>query len=119
MVKIRNVLMNKVFPKLFDLEEQPKVKILRAQRRSTNPFDSEDIGEYGQEIEVPCLFSEQPEMVTSGNNIVVQHSLYLYIRESDAGQIDLTDRFIFRDRRYRPVEVQYLFGLWRVKVVRG
>ena len=118
MVKIRDVLLQKVFPKLFTLEENPTVVVLRTQRTGSNPFDADDIGEYTERIEVPCLFSEQPEMVTSGTNVVVQHSLYLYIRETDVQHIGMTDRFEFKGRRYRPTEVQQLFGLWKIKVVR-
>ena len=119
MVKIRDVLLKKVFPKLNQIEENATVKILRSsQPEPSNPFDSTSTTQYDEELEVPCLFSQQPEMVTSANNIVVSQAMYFYLKEPDVGTITMKDRFIFNDKRYRPVEIQNLFGLWKVKVVK-
>ena len=119
MVSIRDVLINKVFPKLHAIEENATVKVLRSSTpAATNPFESSQIGEYDQEFEVPCLFSEQPEMVTSQNNIVVSQALYFYLKETDIQDVSMHDRFVFKNTRYRPVQIQNLFGLWKIKVVK-
>ena len=119
MVKIRDVLLNKVFPKLHAIEEDATVIILRSSSSgSTNPFDSSSVTQYDEQFEVACLFSEQPEMVTSQNNIVVSQAMYFYIKDTDIQDISMHDRFIFQNKRYRPTEIQNLFGLWKIKVVR-
>lgn len=119
MVSIRRVLLNKVFPKLHGIEENPTVVVLRSSGQANiNPFNSEETNTYDVEIEIPCLFSQQPEMVTSSNNIVVSQATYLYLKSTDIDSVIMTDRFIFRNERYKPVEIQDLFGLWKVKVVK-
>jgi len=119
MVKIRDVLLKKVFPKLHDIEEKATVTVLRTSAAApSNPFENVDTSQYDEEYTVDCLFSQQPEMVTSQNNIVVSQAMYFYIKETDIDNISMKDRFVFNNQRYRPVEIQNLFGLWKIKVVR-
>jgi hypothetical protein len=120
-IRIRDVIL-KILPTLQNLEEQPKAVLKRiSHRKSHTPFDNPDpTEEYDIVIEVPIIYSEQPEIVTSGNNITTQKKMYVYIHEKDLpedfGDIRLDDRIIFRGVRYKPVSIRYLFGLWEIKV---
>ena len=126
MVSISQILA-KVFPKLRAIEENPSLSIIRISEQTTsNPFDDNATNEvYDQLEEVACIYSEQPEIVTSASNIVTQQQMYFYIQtaaivavfpKDPEGNISLRDRFIFKSKRYRPVDIQELFGLWKIRV---
>jgi len=119
MISIRQIL-NKVFPKLQALEENPELTIIRISTTATsNPFETESSEVYDESVTVPVIYSEQPEIVTNANNISTQQSLYFYVQvESVPFVLTVRERFIFKNKRYRPVEVQDLFGLWKIKVVK-
>lgn len=119
MSKIRKVI-DKVFPKLAALEENPTITILRSSTasKSSNPFDSPKNESYDKKIDISCIYSEQPEIVTSAANITTQQQVYFYLKRKDIDILYLHDRIIFRNNRYRPVEIQDLFGLWKIKVVK-
>jgi hypothetical protein len=120
-IKIRNII-KKILPTLKNLEEQPTAILKRiSKRKSYTPFDNPNPTEdYDVSIEVPIIYSEQPEIVTSGNNITTQKKMYVYIHEDDLpedfGEIRLDDRIYFRGVRYKPTAIRYLFGLWEIKV---
>jgi hypothetical protein len=130
MIKISQIL-DKVFPKLRGLEEDPMLTIIRSDSTiSSNPFSGKVNAEYSVTFEVPCLYSEQPEIVRAGSNITTEQQMYLYIKQKDlvacepvdttreAGIISKKDRFVFKSRRFIPVEIQELFGLWKIKVAK-
>lgn len=120
MISIRQIL-DKIFPKLNAIEEAPTVIVVKSTTSGsepTNPFDPNDVEQYNNQVTVPCIYSEQPEMVTSNNNLVIQQTMYLYIQQKDMPELTLHDRFIFNNKRYRPLDIQNLFGLWRVKVLK-
>jgi hypothetical protein len=119
MISIRQIL-NKVVPKLRALEENPEVTIIRPSTpASTNPFATQTTGVYDTRFVVPVVYSEQPEISTSANNISTQQVLYLYIQTSVISfEITYLERFIFKNKRYKPTEIQELFGLWKVKVTK-
>lgn len=123
-------ILDKVFPKLRAIEEQPSVTILRIENEVTaNPFQSQQNESYTVSFTIPCIFSEQPEIVKSSANITTLQQMYFYVKRTDltaaeqqytpskvTGKITLKDRFIFNGNRYIPVETQELFGLWKIKV---
>lgn len=123
-------ILDKVFPKLRSIEEQPDVTIIRmTAEQTTNPFQGKKNEVYDISFTIPCIFSEQPEIVKSAANITTLQQMYFYVKRSDllaaeaihmptkvTGEITLKDRFIFNNKRYIPVEVQELFGLWKIKV---
>jgi len=124
-------ILEKVYPKLRKIEEDPILEILRTgSTSSSNPFAGKANAVYSLSFKVPCLFSEQPEIVRAGANISTEQQMYLYLKKSDLiecepvdanreeGIISLKDRFVFKNRRYVPVEIQELFGLWKIKVVK-
>jgi len=125
MVSISQILA-KVFPKLRAIEENPDLTIIRmSQQTTSNPFDDVSGNEvYDDKQIVPCIYSEQPEIVTSISNVVTQQQIYFYIQAEDIvavfpgtdGDLSLRDRFIFKNKRYRPVDIQELFGLWKIRV---
>lgn len=123
MVSIRQILL-KIFPKLRAIEENPEVKIIRmAQSSASGPFDNKLNEKYDEELTVACIYSEQPEISSSNNNITTQQIMYLYIKANDIGgttpgYVSLKDRFIFKNKRYKPADVQDLFGLWKVRVIK-
>ncbi len=123
MVSIRQILL-KIFPKLRAIEENPVVTIVRiSQGTTSNPFDTTLNETYDESLEVPCIYSEQPEIVTSNNNVTTQQIMFLYIKSGDIegsepGHVSLKDRFIFNHKRYKPADVQDLFGLWKVRVIK-
>ncbi len=127
MVSITQILA-KVFPKLRAIEENPSLIVSRmSTQTSSNPFDTGVNNEtYDLQEEVPCIYSEQPEMISGGSNIVTQQQMYFYIQATDLlgvfptsdGGVLLKDRFIFKDKRYRPIDIQELFGLWKIKVTK-
>lgn len=123
-------ILDKVFPKLRAIEEQPEVTIIRIDGAiSSNPFQGKKNDVYSISFTVPCIFSEQPEIVKTSSNITTEQQMYFYIKMSDlkaaetqhtpmnvTGVISLKDKFVFKQRRYAPVEVQEVFGLWKIKV---
>jgi|GEM_PF-4254332 len=116
MQSIRSIL-DKVFPKLRAIEENPLVTVIRIDsQQSTNPFDPVTEEDYNEEIVVPCIYSEQPEIVSSNNNITTQQQMYFYIQDTDLPEVKMSDRFIFNETRYKPTNRQNLFGLWKIKV---
>ena len=128
MVTITQIL-DKVFPKLRGIEENPVLTILRIEESiSGNPFSGKMNDSYSISFDIPCIFSEQPEMIKSGANITTEQQMYFYLKKNDLltyepadttrepGIISKKDRFVFKNRRYIPVEVQELFGLWKIKV---
>lgn len=123
MVSIRQILL-KIFPKLRAIEENPEVKIIRMSKQSTtNPFDTTLNETFDEELVVPCIYSEQPEITSSNNNITTQQIMFLYIKADDVGglqpgYLSLKDRFVFKNKRYKPADVQDLFGLWKVRVIK-
>lgn len=119
MAKIRKVI-DKVYPKLAALEENPTLVLLRSSStvKSSNPFDAPKNQSYDKKIELDCIYSEQPEVVTGAANITTQQQVYFYLQRKKIEEVTLHDRFIFRGNRYRPVEIQDLFGLWKIKVVK-
>lgn len=121
MASIRKIL-KKVYPKLRALEENPTLTLLRISasidKKNNNPFEGPKNETYDKKIELTCIYSEQPEMVTGAGNVSTQQQVYFYLQMQDIELVTLKDRFIFRDRRYRPVEIQDLFGMWKIKVVK-
>ena len=118
MANIRAIL-NKVYPKLRALEESPTLTLLRSTvNTSNNPFHDPINETYNKKIELTCIYSEQPELVTSAANVITQQQVYFYLQSSEIASVTLKDRFIFRERRYRPVEIQDLFGMWKIKVLK-
>ena len=124
MVSIRQILL-KIFPKLRAIEENPDVQIIRiSQGTTSNPFSTALNEKYDEVLDnVPCIYSEQPEIATSNNNITTQQTIYLYIKSADVGgmspgYLSMKDRFVFKNKRYKPADVQDLFGLWKVRVVK-
>jgi hypothetical protein len=120
-VKIRNII-KKILPTLKNLEENPKAKIIRISKAKSNipSFGSLPVSEeYDIEIEVPVIYNEQPEIVTSGNNITTQKRMYVYIHEDDLpedfGKIRMEDRIILDGVRYKPVGIRYMFGLLEIR----
>jgi len=123
-------ILDKVFPKLRSIEEDPEVTIIRIGSNSTsNPFQATSNEVFSITFNIPCIYSEQPEIVKTGSNVITDQQLYLYIKQTDllaaeqihtptkvCGEISLKDRFIFKKRRYIPVEVQEIFKLWKIKV---
>jgi len=120
-IKIHDVIL-KILPTLQSLEENPTAILKRiAHKKAYTPFDSSNTTEnYDKSYTIPIIYSEQPEIVTSGNNITTQKKMYIYIHEKDLpedfGEIRLDDRIIFRGVRYKPVSIRNMFGLWEVKV---
>jgi hypothetical protein len=121
-VKLRNII-KKILPVFKELEEQPTATIMRMSKASNviptfgeKPLEDD---EYDKRITVPIIYSEQPEIATSGNNITTQKRLYVYIHEDDLPEdfkeIRMEDRIIFRGVRYKPVGIRYLFGLWEIR----
>ena len=118
MQSIRSIL-DKVFPKLRAIEEQPFVTVIRiSSTQTTNPFDPVSDEDYDEEIIVPCIYSEQPEIISSNNNITTQQQMYFYIQDRDLPEVKMSDRFIFNGLRYKPIDRQNLFGLWKIKVAK-
>jgi len=116
MISIRQIL-NKIFPKLNALEESPTCIVKPpVSGSSIDPFNPDSVETYDQGIEVPCIYSEQPEIASSNNNIVLKQVMYIYIKQDDIDYIDESYRIIFNNKRYRPTEIQNLFGLWKLKV---
>lgn len=123
-------ILDKVFPKLRAIEEQPEVTIIRIEGGlATNPFATKQNETYTINFSIPCIFSEQPELVKNSSNITTEQQMYFYVKKTDLilaektaspdnvkGEISLKDRFVFNGKRYIPVEVQFLFGLWKIKV---
>ena len=81
MVSITQIL-NKVFPKLRAIEENPSLVVIRISTQTTsNPFSAGATNEvYDLQEEVDCIYSEQPEIVTSSSNIVTQQQMYFYLQ---------------------------------------
>lgn len=123
MANIRKIL-EKVYPKLRSLEENPTLVLIRISTDETsNPFDDAKNETYDAKYDLTCIYSEQPELVTSAANITTQQQMYFYLMAKELAVYNITsvsmkDRFIFRDRRYRPVEIQDLFGMWKIRVVK-
>lgn len=119
MAKISKVI-EKVYPKLRALEENPTLTLLRSSSitKSSNPFDAPKNQSYDKKIDIECIYSEQPEIVTGASNVTTQQQVYFYLKRSTISEITLHDRFLFRGNRYRPVEIQDLFGLWKIRVVK-
>jgi hypothetical protein len=130
MPTIRQIL-KKVVPKLQAIEENPTVEIIRISGvATTNPFTTTQKNEvYDVRFTVPCIYSEQPEIVRAVGNITTDKAMYLFIQTEDilaaeqvntpeniTGKITKKDRFIFKEGRYMPIEVQEIFGLWKIKV---
>ena len=121
MVKLRNIIL-KVLPMLKQLEETPTATVIRVSSyKSYTPFDSNNTTEnYDEKYDVPVIYAEQPEIVTSGNNITTQKVMYIYIHQKDLpqnfGDFRMDDRIIFRKIRYKPIGIRNLFGLWEVRV---
>ena len=123
-------ILDKVFPKLRAIEEQPDVEIIRISAPVTsNPFQATSHEVYSVSFTIPCIYSENPEIVKSGANVTTEQQMYFYVKQKDLiaaelihqpdkanGEISLKDRFVFKKKRYIPVEVQELFGLWKIKV---
>jgi len=115
MISLRRVLA-KIMPKLQAIEEFPTVTVLKmSERTRSNPFDPAPDNEYDVQIEVPCVYSEQPEVVLNNNTITTVQAIYFYIQTKDLPSFDLRDRLIFKQVRYKPIEVIELFGLWKIK----
>lgn len=118
MANIRKIL-EKVYPKLRALEENPTLTLIRmSEQQVSSPFSGPSNETYDKEIELTCIYSEQPELVTSAANITTQQQMYFYLMSKEIEIVSMKDRFVFRDRRYRPVEIQDLFGMWKVRVVK-
>lgn len=122
-------ILDKVYPKLRKIEENPSVTVFRVNDTiSSNPFQGQANAVYSISFETPCLYSEQPEIIRSGSNISTEQQMYLYFKRNDlianepinanrdVGIISKKDRFSFKGKRYIPVEIQELFGMWKVKV---
>lgn len=123
-------ILDKVFPKLRAIEEQPDVAIIRISNPVTsNPFQATSNETYSIVFTIPCIYSENPEIVKSGSTVTTEQQMYFYVKQTDLlaaekiympdkvfGEINLKDRFVFKKKRYIPVEVQELFGLWKIKV---
>jgi len=121
MINLRNIIEKVIFPKLHGIEESPTVMITSMSTQNTsNPFTNPQQNEdYDESYDVPCIFSEEPEIISSGNNITTQKVIYFYIQSKDAPELTLRDRFIFKEVRYKPIDLQDLFGLWKVKVLKS
>jgi len=121
MINLRNIIEKTIFPKLHAIEESPTVTIISMSTQNTsNPFSSVEQNEnYDTDLTVPCIFSEEPEVISAGNNITTQKVIYFYIKVTDAPDLNMRDRFVFKDVRYKPVDLQDLFGLWKVKVLKS
>jgi len=118
MANIRKIL-EKVYPKLRSLEENPTLVLIRmSQTHASSPFGPAANETYDEEIHLTCIYSEQPELITSAANITTQQQMYFYLMSKEIELVSMKDRFVFRDRRYRPVEIQDLFGMWKIRVVK-
>ncbi len=123
MANIRKIL-EKVYPKLRSLEELPFLVLIRiTETHASSPFSPAQNETYDEEVQLTCIYSEQPELVNSAANITTQQQVYFYLMSKELlthniETVSMRDRFIFRDRRYRPVEIQDLFGMWKIRVVK-
>lgn len=123
MANIRKIL-EKVYPKLRSLEEDPFLVLMRiSEIEGSNPFAKDQNETYDTKYTLTCIYSEQPELVTSAANITTQQQMYFYLMSKELqgqglDEVSMKDRFIFRDRRYRPVEIQDLFGMWKIRVIK-
>jgi len=129
MPTIRQIL-KKVVPKLQAIEENPTVQLIRISGTVTsNPFQTQKNEVYDVSFTVPCIYSEQPEIVRAAGNIYTDKATYLFIQTDDlleaerkyspdnvTGKVTKKDRFIFKEGRYAPSEIQEIFGLWKIKV---
>jgi len=121
MLQLRKVIEKVIFPKLHGIEESPTVTILGMSSENTsNPFSGTEHNEsYDDSKTVDCIFSEEPEIISSGNNVTTQKVIYFYIKVPDFPELSLKNRFVFKGIRYKAMDVQDLFGLWKVKVVKS
>lgn len=121
MINLRTILNTVIFPKLHAIEESPQVTVLSMSEQDTsNPFSGGGQNEsYDVSTTVNCIYSEQPEVVSSGNNVITQKVIYFYIKSEDIENLSLRNRFVFRENRYKAVDIQNIFGLWKVKVLKS
>ena len=116
---IRSTLL-RVFPILHQIEENPKV-IVKREVQSAQDFttmsETPYAGKTYEEHEVNCIFVEEPQMITTGNQTIIKKQQIFYIKRDDLPFIpDLNDRFVFNGKEYKPTRIQEIFPLLKIEV---
>lgn len=117
----------KVMPKLAAIEDNPTVVVLKEKASTSTtvantPWSTATTadGDYDTFENIPCVYSEQPEVAINNNQLITSRASYLYIVEQDLPstitKLTIRDRFVFKNDRYKPVDIQLLFGLWKIRI---
>ena len=110
------LILRKIYPKLRAIEENPKVIIRKLKTvRTNNPFEP-DIGDVYEDVEVTCIYSENPETIIENNQLTSSKDLYLYILKDQIDNISHDDIVIFNNNQYKIEQLQDIFGLWKLRV---
>lgn len=125
-----NLLKNVIYNKLHAIEDKPKClykKLISG--GSSSPFSGNQNPTYN-DIVVNVLYVPESEMITSNNEIITKQQVFFYFNEDELNskginKITMNDKFIFPypinnniSAEYKPIEITYIFGLWKVKVIK-
>jgi len=125
------------FELFHQLENFPHLRyerIQNAQNTSFSPFDDVADEITRESFIVPCVYTENDELVVSNQNVLTRKQLFVFVKESDLkthgiDEPSVSDTIVFplskdgqpfgyglKPSRYTIKAVYYVFGLWRLKI---
>jgi len=126
-----NLLKGVIFNKLYAIEDKP-LCILRKHTASSSssPFSgSGNILPQYTDFVIPVLYVPESEIVNNNNVITTTQQIYFYFNEDDLlkrgiSNITVNDIIVFpypinnQTSNYSPKEITYIFGIWKVRVIK-